>query len=518
MADYIDTGTYAEAGRRNKVSPNTVKTIVLQERETAKKCAQKKAENTVAILDELGKQVPKVTKFCDLAVDRMVELAPDTKDIRALATALGIAIDKYTALPVTTETDMAFDMPARVIAPAFQPVFLSLVDEEYREYELAGGRGSGKSSFVALAMVWLLRRYPNMHAVCLRKVGNTLRGSVFAQIRWAIGILGLEAEFSCTVSPMEIALKATGQKIYFRGADDPHKLKSVTPPFGYIGLAWFEELDQFGGEAEVRNILQSVIRGGDKAFCFLTYNPPQSASNWVNRAQGLPKPGRLLHKSTYTEVPRKWLGQPFIDEAEFLKEINPHAYEHEYLGIANGTGGAVFENVVQQAISDDDIKGFDRVYTGLDWGFYPDPFAWDRMYYDPARLTLYIYDELRLHKKGNEETARILREEKGVTADELIIADSADPKSIQDYRNYGFYCRGVEKGAGSVAYSMKWLQRLKAIVIDPVRCPNTAKEFMEYEYERTKDGEIISGYPDKNNHHIDAVRYAMWPVWRRKGQ
>lgn len=489
-----------------------------REKGAAQKIAQKKAENTVEILDELGKQAGKVARFCELAVDRMVELAPEAKNIRDLATATGIMIDKYTHMPTVQRSDTAFDMPARVIAPAFSPVLLALMDAEYREYELAGGRGSGKSSFVALAMVWLLKNNPDFHAVCLRKVGNTLRDSVHAQIRWAISALGLDDDFDITVSPMEVTLKATGQKIYFRGADDPQKLKSVTPPFGYIGVAWFEELDQYAGDEEVRSITQSVIRGGDKAFVFKSYNPPKTINSWVNQQQALPKPGRLLHKSTYLDMPQKWLGQPFIDEADFVKETNPAAYEHEYLGVANGSGGMVFENIVQREITGEELQGFERVYQGVDWGFYPDAYAWNRMYYDAARLTLYVYDELTLYKKGNEETARLLREEKGVKDDELIIADSAEPKSVQDYRNYGFYCRGVEKGPGSVAYRMKWLQRLKAIVIDPVRCPDTAKEFTGYEYERTKDGEIISGYPDKDNHHIDAVSYGMWPVWRKRGQ
>lgn len=106
----------------------------------------------------------------------------------------------------------------------------------------------------------------------------------------------------------------------------------------------------------------------------------------------------------------------------------------------------------------------------------------------------------------------------GVTPEDRITADSAEPKSVADYKNFGFFCRGAEKGPGSVEYSMKWLQSLVRIVIDPARCPDTWKEFAEYEYERTKDGELMSGYPDENNHHIDAVRYATEPIWKRRGQ
>ena len=419
----------------------------------------------------------------------------------------------------TTEQDATapFDLPARLIAPAFAGVHLDVLDGAHTEYVLDGGRGSAKSSFISLEVISLIKNNPDMNALVLRKVGNTLRGSVFAQILWAIGALRLADEFEATVSPMEITRKATGQKILFRGADDPLKLKSVKPVHGYIGIVWFEELDQFAGDEECRSIQQSAIRGGDKAYIFKSFNPPKTKSNWANRYIEVPKEKRLVNHSDYRSVPAKWLGKTFLDEAEYLKEINPAAYEHEYLGIPNGNGGMVFENAVAETITDEQIAQFDRVLNGLDWGFFPDPWAFNRCHFDAARRTLYIYDELHAYKKGNRATADLLLE-RGITFDDRITADSADPKSIADYKNYGFYCRGAEKGPGSVDYSMKWLQSLVKIVIDPVRCPDTWAEFSQYEYERTKDGEIISGYPDADNHHIDAVRYATEQIWKRRGQ
>ena len=517
VADYVTTGNLSEAARINGVSRTTVRKIVQQEGEVAEKIREKSEENTAEILEELGKQAPKVARFCEVSLDRLIELAPRTNNVRDLATAMGIMIDKYTRLPAVNRSSGPYELPARVLAPAFASVFLAVSEGEYTEFELAGGRGSTKSSFVSLMMVWLLKNNPEFHGLCVRKVGNTLRNSVFAQVMWAIGMLGLDAEFDSTVSPMEITLVATGQKIYFRGADDPKKLKSVTPPFGYIGALWFEELDQFAGDEEVRSIRQSVIRGGDKACVFKTYNPPKTLNNWVNLTQQTPKAGRLLHKSTYLDVPPKWLGQSFIDEAEYTKQVNPAAYEHEYLAIPNGSGGMVFENVVQREITDEELAVFDRIYDGVDWGYYPDPWAWNRVHYDAARRVLYIYRELTMYKAGNRQTADALLAV-GVQPEDRITADSAEPKSVQDYRNFGLYCRGAAKGPGSVDYSMKWLQALVEIVIDPVRCPDTAKEFTAYEYERTRDGAIISGYPDKDNHHIDAVRYATEPIWKRRGQ
>ena len=163
-----------------------------------------------------------------------------------------------------------------------------------------------------------------------------MRSSVYQQILWAIDALGLSDEFHPTVSPMEITRISTGQKIYFRGADDPGKVKSIKVPFGYIGILWLEELDQFVGPESVRKIEQSVIRGGDVAYIFKSFNPPKSASNWANKYIKIPKASRLVVESSYLQAPPKWLGKPFLDEAEFLKEVNPDAYENEYMGVANG--------------------------------------------------------------------------------------------------------------------------------------------------------------------------------------
>ena len=357
-----------------------------------------------------------------------------------------------------------------------------------------------------------------MHACILRQVGETLRTSVYQQMLWAIEALDLSAEYKATVSPLEITKISTGQKIYFRGADDPNKIKSIKVPFGYIGIVWFEELDQFTGPEAVRKIEQSVIRGGDNAYKFKSFNPPKSAQNWANKYIKIPRMDRLVVESNYLSVPKQWLGKPFIDDAQFLKETNPTAYDNEYMGIANGTGGNVFDNVIIRNVTDEEIASFDRLYKGIDWGWYPDPFAYNNMAYISSRHELIIFDEYHCNKKSNEQTAKILVNKHGVTANDLIICDSAENKSIGDYRAYGLLARPAEKGPGSVEYSMKWLQSLSAIIIDNRRCPETAREFLEYEYERDKEGNIISGYPDKNNHHIDATRYATNRIWKRRGE
>lgn len=369
-----------------------------------------------------------------------------------------------------------------------------------------GGRGSGKSSFLSVELVLFLLKHPKCHAVAVRKVANTLRASVFAQLQWAVERLGLAPFFRTALSPMEMEYLPTGQKILFFGMDDPGKLKSIKVPTGYIGAAWFEELDQFT-EEEVRSAEQSVFRGGGEFLCLKSFNPPPGASHWVNCLEE--KPGRSIHHSTYRELPPDWLGPKFLADAEHLRLTRPEVYRHEYLGECVGLGNAVFPNLQISTISDKQIASFDRRYYGVDWGWYPDPWAFNAMHYDAARRVLYIFAEATRLRTANADTARIVKKAAG---NGLVIADSAEEKSIDDYRSLGVRCVGARKGPGSVAYSMKWLQSLNAIVIDPVRCPDTAREFRLYEFDPEQ------GYPDRDNHHIDAVRYALSRVWERRGQ
>lgn len=401
-----------------------------------------------------------------------------------------------------------------VLGPAFYPIAHDVFRHGHTHYDLSGGRGSLKSSAVSLMVPLLLVANPGTHALVLRKVGNTLRDSVYAQYMWAIEKLGMAAYWDAKIAPLELIYRPTGQKIMFRGADDPMKIKSIKVPFGYIAVTHFEEKDQFAGRREIRTILQSTMRGGSVYWNFESYNPPISRDNWANLDSLEERADRMCHKSTYLQAPPEWLGEQFLLEAEYLKESNERAYRHEYLGEPTGTGGNVFENLRGDTITDDQIAAFDRVYNGVDWGYYPDPWAFNRMHYDSARRTLYIFDELETVKKGNKETAEMLLAH-GIQKGDWITADSAEPKSVMDYQKLGLTCYGAVKGPGSVEYSMKWLQSLDAIVIDQKRCPRTWKEFSAYEYERTKDGDIVSGYPDGNDHHISAVRYALERVWKR---
>ena len=400
------------------------------------------------------------------------------------------------------------------IGPAFYSIAHDIFRHGHTHYDFSGGRGSLKSSTVSVLVPLLLINNPGTHALVLRKVANTIRDSVYAQYIWAIGELGMAAYWEAKVSPMELIYKPTGQKIMFRGADDPMKIKSIKVPFGYIAVTHFEEKDQFAGRAEIRNILQSTMRGGSVFWNFESYNPPISRDNWANKDSLEERDDRLCHKSTYLQAPPEWLGEQFLAEAEHLKETDERAYQHEYLGIPVGTGGNVFENLELREITDKEIGSFDQIYQGVDWGWYPDPFAFIRLHYDRARETIYFIDEIYKNKLTNEESGGII---KGCGyGDAYITCDSAEPKSTADYRALGLPAKEAIKGPGSVDYGMKWLQRRK-IVIDRRRTPNAYKEFVNYEYERNKDGDIISGYPDANNHLIDATRYALERISRRMG-
>lgn len=371
-----------------------------------------------------------------------------------------------------------------------------------------------KSSAISIIVPTIMMQHPDVHACVFRKVGNTLRDSVYSQYIWAIGELGMADKWIARRTPMELIYKETGQKIMFRGADDPMKIKSIKVPFGYIGITHFEEKDQFAGRSEIRTILQSTMRGGSVFWNFESYNPPISRDNWANIDSEEDRPDRLCHKSTYLEAPPEWLGEQFFLEAEHLKETNYRAYQHEYLGEAIGTGGNVFENLELREISDAEIKRFDRIYQGVDWGFWPDPFAFIRLHYDAARETIYLIDEYKANKQCNETTGRWILDH-GYN-DVFTTCDSAEPKSIADFRSMGINAKEAVKGPGSVDYGMKWLQRRK-IVIDKRRTPNAYEEFVHYEYEQDKDGNWISGYPDKNNHFLDGVRYSLERVYNKYG-
>ena len=394
-----------------------------------------------------------------------------------------------------------------IIAPSFYGVHSDIKCGLHTHYALGGGRGSCKSTFASVEIIKGMMQDPDANALVLRKVGTTLAESVFAQMQWAIHALGVDHLWRVNQSKIMLIFIPTGQRVVFRGADDPKKVKSVKLPRGYIKYVWYEEVDEFTGPDELRTINQSVLRGGDKFVVFYTYNPPKSAKSWVNREFACSDVDTLTHKSTYLDVPKEWLGEPFFAEAERLKKTNYTAYKHEYLGEVTGTNAEIFPNVLLRTISDEELRSFDKIRRGLDWGYGADPFAYVALHFQRNTRTVFIYYEYYKHGAKFDSISDAIKVEN--TTRGMIHAESAEPRSNDELRQRGHILQAVKKGKGSVEHGIKWLQDLDSIVIDPVRCPNAAREFSGYELVPDGKGGFRDGFPDKENHTIDAVRYAL---------
>lgn len=416
-----------------------------------------------------------------------------------------------------------------IFATPYNDAFRAIMKHSKERYTFTGGRASCKSSFISLVIVLLIVMFPDYNALILRKTAKTLRRSVFEQIVWAINKLGLTARFKIPKSQTAALpisyIRKNGQTQYiiFAGSDNPEKLKSIKVSSGYFAILWVEEKTEFG-PAELQNIKISVLRGGKAFYTFESYNPPSATRHWCNREAATYDPNRMIIHTTYQDIPSEWLGDAILHDIEQTKRSNPRAYENIYLGIATGTGRNIFENVELREITDAEIAAFDYFYSGIDWGFYPDPFAFSTSAFNASKQTLYIFNELYLNKQGNYEAFQTLSEYMETCgmniARDRITADSSEPKSIADFRTWGGNVRGAVKGIGSREASFKWLQGLKKIVIDPARCPHIADEFTLYEYEIDKrTGEIMTGYPQgQPDHGIDTVRYSLETIWRHSGE
>lgn len=383
-------------------------------------------------------------------------------------------------------------------------------------YNLPGGRGSCKSSTVSLEIVDGIMRDPTglSNAIVFRYIANTMRESVFSQIAWAIDTLGVNHLWRGGVSPMQYTYLPTGAQITFRGLDDATKLKSIKPKRGVFKYVWFEEFSELPGVNFLRSVQQSVMRGGSDFTVFRTFNPPISKNNWANVYIQEPDAKALTLLTDYTMIPREWLGENFLYEAERLRELNPMAFLHEYMGQPTGTGGEVFPHLEIREITDTEIQEMEYLYNGLDFGFAVDPACFMRVCYDRKHDVVYLVDEIYKRSCSNKQLAQVIKE-RGY-GDDAVTADCAEPKSISDLREEGLMSRACHKEPGCVAYRVKWLQH-RRIVIDPARTPNAYREFTNYSYEADKDGNFLPSLPDRDNHSIDAVAYALDKLIYRRG-
>ena len=412
------------------------------------------------------------------------------------------------------------------IAGVYEPLHADIKANAHQYYNLPGGRGSCKSSFVSLEIVsGVMGDFSGLsNAIVFRRFASTMRESVFSQIAWAISELGVSHLWRDGISPMQYTYIPTGQQIIFRGLDDPSKLKSIKPKHGYFRYVWYEEFSELNGPNHVRSVQQSVLRGQGKFTVFRSFNPPISRNNWANTFIEQPDAKAVTLHTNYLDVPAEWLGESFLDEADRLKEINPKAYKHEYLGIPTGSGGEVFENIEARTITDKELDDIQYQYGGIDFGFSADPAVFVRVGYDRKSETVYILHEIYKKHLSNKQLYDAIREKKldstgpesvnffGTThiydSKLQVTCDAAEPKSISDLRTLGLNAHPCKKYQGSVMYGIKWLQH-RNIVIDKERTPNTYREFTQYEYMTTKDGEFLADVPDRDNHTIDAVRYAL---------
>ena len=347
------------------------------------------------------------------------------------------------------------------------------------------------------------------NAIVYRKVGNTLADSVYNQFLQSMGdYMGnaVTDHWEFKRSPLRIVNKISGQQIMFRGLDDPLKSKSIKPPKGYFRYLWLEELAEYDGIEEIRSVRQSIVRGKHRSHSFYSYNPPETASIWVNDEASKDVVGRKHYKSNYLAI-ADWLGEDFIAAADDLKKRNFRQWRHEYMGEVTGNGGTIFPNIVERDITDEEIRHFDAIRYGVDFGYAIDPAAFVALYYDKARRRVIFFDEIYEKNLLNSELARRIKE-KTISLD-WVICDSAEPKSIAELQGYGVNSLGAKKGPDSVKFGIKFLQSMNEIVIDKRRTPNVRHEFIFYEYEKDKSGEFVSRYPDVNNHTIDGTRYAL---------
>lgn len=505
------------------------------------------AKNAQWSLDLAVERVRKLNDeaVSDLEKDGLYKGSPAVKALIESTALLNrmTGVDKQIVKANTETEDIRvlvppYDLSAN-ISPTFCEVSRAIDLGQANRIMLKGGRGSTKSSYAYQKILDVFLHRPHAQWICGRRYANTLRRSCFANVLWAIAKRGMTVgkpgegcDFDKTTSPMEITFNKTGQKILFYGLDEPEKLKSITfeDPKAKIELLLLEEYNQLACAEDARNVRQSVFRS-DYSLEIDVYNPSPDDMQWTNQEARIEEPGKLVHHSSYLDVPEEFIGKRFVEQAEQLKAINAKAYANEYMGEETGLTGTVFENVVAQSITYEDRIQIKWIRCGVDWGYQNDPFVWLMIGYDRKTRTLYIIDEVFNTETlddiniGEVKSHLVDRDDKGqpIYTNEgkpvynkrkpqnEIRADAAAPKDIATWRHAGMAIMGASKRV-PVDDGIRWLQKRKAIVIDRERCPLAYQEFSRYRAkEDPNDGRFL-GYPDKDNHTIDAVRYAVFDL------
>lgn len=227
------------------------------------------------------------------------------------------------------------------------------------------------------------------------------------------------------------------------GIGRPHKTQVRKSKKGYYAITWFEELEEFSGIEEIEKVLQSVLRGGERFWCFYSYNPPASMQSWVNNEALKARPDKLLHKSNYLQAPPEWVGKQFLYEASVMAVYQPRRFRHEYLGEVTGTGGEIFTNLKLRPITNEEISHFDNIKRGLDLGVSIDPMAYMTMHLDTAARKLYIFNEYYARGCPSWTLAEHIKKEN--PRNRLIVSD-IQHETLMSLKSYGINVLPAKKG------------------------------------------------------------------------
>lgn len=372
-----------------------------------------------------------------------------------------------------------------------------------------GSRASKKSKTTALWYIYNIVKYPAANLLVIRKTERTLRNSCFADLQWAISRLHLDPWFKTTTSPLEIIYKPTGQRIIFRGLDDPLKITSISVEKGCLCWVWIEECYEILNETDFDFINESirgeVPEGLFKQFT-ITFNPWNS-KHWLKKRFFDPKDDPDILAMTTNYMCNEWLDDADRRMFEDMKIRNPKRYQVAGLGDWGIVDGLIFENWREERFDVNKIRKIPNVISkfGLDFGYTNDPTALFCALVDIDNKTIYVFDEL--YEKGLTNDMIFKRIEHMGFVKEKITADSAEPKSIQELRNLGLFgIRKARKGKDSINNGIQFLQNFE-IVVHP-RCVNFLTEISNYMWDQDKFGKKLNVPIDDFNHLMDAMRYA----------
>lgn len=368
-----------------------------------------------------------------------------------------------------------------------------------------GSRASKKSKTTALWIICNMMKFPDANTLVIRKTFRTLKDSCFAELKWAIHRFKVDAFWDVKESPLEMTYKPTGQKIYFRGLDDPLKVTSITVDIGCLCWMWIEEAYEITKESDF-DMLDESIRGEVPEGLFkqitLTFNP-WNERHWL-KARFFDHPDEQTLALTTNYKCNEWLDAADLKVFEDMRIRNPRRYKVAGLGDWGIVEGLIYENWKEQAFTLDQVRGMKTV-CGLDFGYTNDPSAFFIGFLDLDQKRLYVWDELYETGLSNRKIYKRIMD-MGY-AKESITADSAEPKSIDELRNFGLYIHGAKKGRDSINNGIQWIQDLE-IIVHP-RCVNFLTEISNYMWKSDKFGKKLNEPIDDFNHLMDAMRYAL---------